>query len=96
MARWYFTGSVSKLYVLLQVISEQNALDASVKELVDAMLLSCDFAESTDDLRRRSERQNLAVIRILQQITQCAYFVREYCRDERFGEHTCSTLCTQN
>lgn len=77
-----------------QVISEQNALDANVTELVDAMHQSCDFVESADDLRRQSERQNLAVIRILLQVTQCAYFVREYCRDERFGKQTLCALWT--
>lgn len=89
-SEWYAGTSTdpSKLYVSSQVIQEQNALDEKVKALVDAMHRSCDFVESADDLRRRSERQNLTIIRILQQVTQCAYFVREYCRDERFGKQT--------
>lgn len=46
---------------------------------------SCEFAEQAEPLMQLSRRQSKIVNRILQQVIQCTYFIKEYCRDKSFG-----------
>lgn len=68
-----------------QVVASQIKSDAKLRDLVDAMKDSCEFADQAEPLMRFSQRESVIVHRILQQVIQCTYFVKEYCRDSSFG-----------
>ena len=52
---------------------------------------SCKMAQDATPLRDRSQRSNDIVIKILLQVIQCTYFVKEYCGERRFGMYGCTS-----
>ena len=52
---------------------------------------SCKIAQDAAQLRNQSQRSNEVVLDILQQIVECAYFVKEYCGERRFGMYHCTS-----
>ena len=43
------------------------------------------MAQDAAPLRNQSQRSNDIVLKILLQVVQCTYFVKEYCSERRFG-----------
>jgi hypothetical protein len=54
-------------------------------DLVQTMVDSCSFANEAEELKKRSERDQEIINQILRQVMECAYFIRDYCRDKSFG-----------
>lgn len=50
------------------------------------MAQACAFADEADPLRARSKGHDVIIGQILQQVTQCAYFIKGYWQDESFGK----------
>lgn len=46
---------------------------------------SCSFAEHPADLNDRSELFRATIRRIMEQVIECAYFIRDYCQDTTSG-----------
>jgi hypothetical protein len=61
--------------------------------LVRTMANSCSFADEAEELKNRSKIDQDIMNQILHQVMECAYFIRDYCRDESFGmwNPACST-----
>src|SRR6266849_4645787 len=76
------------LHTLHQVVQAQAALDDDVTKLIDEMDKSCKIVVEADPLKKRSSRFNEILEKLLAQVSECAYFVTDYCRDKSFG--TCS------
>jgi hypothetical protein len=53
--------------------------------LVQTMADSCTFADEAEELKQCSERDQDTINQILRQVMECAYFIRDYCRDKSFG-----------
>jgi len=51
---------------------------------------SCKVAQDATPLRDRLQRSNDIVLKILLQVVQCTYFVKEYCSERRFGMYECT------
>ena len=51
---------------------------------------SCKVAQDAAPLRDQSQRSNDIVLKILLQVVQCTYFVKEYCSERRFGMYECT------
>jgi hypothetical protein len=69
-----------------------------MKDLVQTMADSCSFAEEGEELTKRSKRDQDIINQILRQVMECAYFIRDYCRDGSFGmwDPACSTCSKTN
>jgi len=74
-----------------QVVQAQAALDDNVKILIDEMDKSCKIADEAAPLKKHSPRFNEILEKLLVQVSECAYFVTNYCREKSFG--TCSGSC---
>ena len=48
---------------------------------------SCKAAQDAAPLRDQSKRSGEIVVKILTQVIQCTYFVKEYCSERSFGMH---------
>jgi hypothetical protein len=46
---------------------------------------TCSFADEGEELKKRSKRDQEIINQILRQVMECAYFIRDYCRDKSFG-----------
>ena len=79
------------LHTLPQVVQAQAALDDNVKNLIDEMDKSCKIADEAAPLKKHSLRFNEILEKLLVQVSECAYFVTDYCRDKSFG--MCSGGC---
>jgi enamine deaminase RidA (YjgF/YER057c/UK114 family) len=77
-----------------QVAQDQAVLDDHVKQLVSEMDNSCEMAKHAVSLRKRAPRFDEIFIKIMQQVTECAYFVSNYYRDTSFG--TCSRYLSRH
>ena len=75
----------------VQVVKLQSDRDALIQELIGEMDESCKVAQDATPLRDRLQRSNDIVIKILLQIVQCTYFVKEYCSERRFGMYACTS-----
>ena len=71
-----------------QVAQAQTVLDDLVKQLASEMDKSCQMAKYAASLGERSSRFNEFFVKIMQQVTECAYFVKNYYGENSFG--TCS------
>jgi hypothetical protein len=61
-----------------------------MQKLVGEMDESCKVAQDAAPLRDQSQRSNDIVLKILLQVVQCTYFVKEYCSERRFGMYECT------
>lgn len=68
------------------MFAAQNNRDQSVEQLVIQMNASCDFVDQASPLKDRSEGHKEIIGKILQQVVECAYFVRDYAKDKSFGK----------
>ena len=59
--------------------------DDTIRQLVEEMDESCKAATEAAPLRGQSGRSNEIVVKILLQVIQCTYFVKEYCSERSFG-----------
>ena len=75
-----------RLIIILQVVKAQSDRDQSVSELVVVMAKTCDVVCEAGGLKERSERHKPIITQILQQVVQCAYFVRDYSKERSFGK----------
>ena len=66
----------------MQEIQKQVALDANVTSLAEIMNDTFDLVEKADKLRRESKSK--IVMRMVQQTTECAWFIRDYRKIEEF------------
>ena len=48
---------------------------------------SCKAAQDAAPLRDQSQRSREIVVKVLIQVIQCSYFVKEYCGERSFGMH---------
>ena len=62
--------------------------DDIIRQLIEEMDESCKAATEAAPLRDQSGRSNEIVVKILLQVIQCTYFVKEYCSERSFG--TCA------
>lgn len=67
-------------------MTSQAARDAKLKRLIDAMVDACSFVEPVEPLVKLSKHQSDTINRILQQVIQCTYFIKAYCKNDSFGE----------
>jgi len=58
-----------------------------MQQLVEKMDESCKVVEDAASLRDRSQRSDEIIGKILLQVIQCTYFIREYCGQRSFGMH---------
>ena len=68
-----------------QVTKNQVLRDMGVKQLIDEMDESCKMAKEVAPLKERAKHVDKIITRILQQVVQCTYFVKEYCSEQSFG-----------
>ena len=66
-------------------MSKQLKADAEVVDLVDDMSFTVDCVLEVKGMKDKFDRLELVVIQILQQITECCTFVREYMGRGFFG-----------
>ena len=59
--------------------------DDTIRQLVEEMDESCKAAKEAAPLRDRSSHSDEVVVKIILQIIQCTYFVKEYCSERSFG-----------
>ena len=62
-----------------------------MQKLVGEMDEGCKVAQDAAPLRDQSQRSNDIVLKILLQVVQCTYFVKEYCSERRFGMYECTS-----
>jgi hypothetical protein len=64
-----------------------------VVKLVQMMADSCSFADEAKELEKRSKADQEIINQILRQVTECAYFIWYYCKDQSFSmwKPACST-----
>lgn len=60
---------------VLQIVSTQMKGDSKLRDLLDAINESCEFADLGEKLGGFSKRNMTIINRILQQIVQCIYFM---------------------
>ena len=70
-----------------KVVKLQADRDALIQQLVGEMDESCKVAQDAAPLRGQSRRSGDIVTKILLQVVQCTYFVKEYCSERGFGMH---------
>lgn len=68
------------------MVSAQSALDDKIKGLVLTMGDSCSFADNIEELKHRSDQFHTIAGQILQQVMECGFFIRDYCKDTSFGK----------
>jgi hypothetical protein len=68
-----------------QIASAQKQRDDKVKELVLIMAESCSFADEADILKTYWKKDEEIIDQLLRQLMECAYFIRDYCKDEYLG-----------
>ena len=61
--------------------------DNTIWQLVGEMDESCKAAMEAAPLRDQSGRSKEIVVKILLQVIQCTYFVKEYCSERSFGTY---------
>ena len=66
-------------------MSKQLKADAEVVDLVDDMTFTVDCVLEIKVMKDKFDRLEIVVIQILQQITECCTFVREYMGRGFFG-----------
>ena len=69
----------------IQAISSQIKADAEVVDLVDDMSANVDCILKIENMKNKFDGLKNVVIQILQQITECCIFVREYIGHGFFG-----------
>jgi hypothetical protein len=69
----------------MKVVKLQAERDTLIQQLIGEMDESCKAAQDAELLRDQSQRSNEIVVKILMQIIQCTYFVKEYCSERSFG-----------
>jgi hypothetical protein len=81
-----FVGAAWKaVSVALTVVHNQANLDENIETLIHAMDMSCEEAKEAAPLKDHDERTASTVKQILKQVTDCAEFIQQYCKDGRFG-----------
>jgi len=79
--------------LIAKVVKLQADRDAGIQQLMGEMDESCKVAKDAASLRDRSQHSDEIVGKILLQILQCTYFVKEYCSERSFGMHVaCAKL----
>ena len=76
---------LSKLLIAdkdIQEVQNQVELDTNVMSLAEIINDTFDIVEKADELRRESKSK--IIMRIVQQTTECAWFVRDYMKVENF------------
>jgi DNA-binding ferritin-like protein len=76
---------LSKLLVAdedIQEVQNQIELDTNVMSLAEIINDTFDIVEKADELRRESKSK--IIMRMIQQTTECAWFVRDYMKIENF------------
>ena len=71
----------------MQVVKLQMERDSLIQQLIGEMDESCKAAQDAAPLRDQSQRSGEIVVKILTQVIQCTYFVKEYCAERSFGMH---------
>ena len=69
----------------MQVVKLQTERDSLVQQLIGEMDKSCKAAEDAAATLR--DHSGEIVVKILIQVIQCTYFVKEYCGERLFGMH---------
>ena len=69
----------------IQAISSQIKADAEVVDLVNDMSANVDCILKIENMKNKFDGLKNVVIQILQQITECCIFVREYIGHGFFG-----------
>ena len=69
----------------MKVVKLQAERDSLIQQLIGEMDESCKAAQDAAPLRDQSQRSGEIVVKILIQIIQCSYFVKEYCSVRSFG-----------
>ena len=78
---------LSKLLVAdedVQEVQKQVELDTNVILLAEIINDTFDIVEKADELRRESKSK--IIMRMIQQTTECAWFIRDYMKIENFCE----------
>ena len=68
-------------------MSRQLKADAEVVGLIDVMTFTVDCVLEINGIKEKFKGLEIVVIQILQQITECCTFVREYMGHGFFGMH---------
>ena len=66
----------------IQEVQNQVELDTNVMSLAEIINDTFDIVEKADELRRESKSK--IIMRMIQQTTECAWFVRDYMKIENF------------
>ena len=69
----------------MKVVKLQTERDTLVQQLIGEMDETCKAAQDAAPLRDQSQRSGEIVVKILIQVIQCTYFVKEYCSERSFG-----------
>lgn len=67
-------------------MSDQVQRDQKISKLADAMIDACSFADEASPLIFYSRSQAEIINNIMQQVVECSYFIKAYCRNNAFGE----------
>jgi len=72
-----------------QKISNQIQLDEDVMDLLDAMETALDLAPDAETLisRCKSNKREITLIRLLEQIEECGRFIQAYVENESFCKY---------
>ena len=71
----------------MKAVKLQAERDSLIQQLIGEMDESCKAAQDSASLRDQSQRSGEIVAKILIQVIQCTYFVKEYCSERSFGMH---------
>ena len=71
----------------MKVVKLQAERDSLIQQLIGEMDESCKAAQDAAPLRNQSQRSGEIVVKILIQVIQCSYFVKEHCSERSFGMH---------
>ena len=71
----------------MKVVKLQTERDTLVQQLIGEMDETCKAAQDAAPLRDQSQRSGEIFVKILIQVIQCTYFVKEYCSERSFGMH---------
>ena len=71
----------------MKVVKLQTERDTLIQQLIGEMDESCKAAQDAAPLRDQSRRSGEIVVKILIQVIQCSYFVKEHCSERSFGMH---------
>ena len=81
-------------YFRMKVVKLQTERDSLIQHLIGEMDESCNVAQDAAPLRDESKRSGEIVVKILMQVIQCTYFVKEYCSEWLFGMHENTSIQT--